>query len=119
MENTLEYRGYIGQFHYEDGDEALHGIVLGLRDLIHFQGASIPELKESLKDSVDEYLRWCAEEGVAPEKPYSGKFVVRMSPDLHRRVSLRAKAAGMSVNQWVANALTREAREDFDSSAQG
>ncbi len=109
MENTIEYKGYVGQFSYEPGDEAFHGIVLGLRDVIHFQGTCVAELKQSLADSVDDYLAWCAEEGVAPEKPYTGKFVVRIAPDLHRRISMRAKAAGVSLNQWVADALLAQA----------
>ncbi len=113
MRNTLEYKGYLGQFHYESGDENFHGIVLGLKDVIHFQGTCIAELKQSLQDSVEDYLRWCAEEGVEPEKPYTGRFVVRLSPDLHRQISLRARAAGVSLNQWVTDALIRESREEY------
>ncbi len=78
-----------------------------------FQGSCVAELKQSLQDSVEDYLRWCAEEGVEPEKPYTGKFVVRLSPDLHRRISLKARAAGVSLNQWVSDALTRESREEY------
>jgi predicted HicB family RNase H-like nuclease len=108
MENTIEYKGYIGQFNYEPGDEAFHGIVLGLRDVIHFQGTCVAELKQSLAESVDDYLAWCQEEGVAPEKPYTGRFVVRIAPDLHRSISVRARLAGVSLNQWVAEALARQ-----------
>jgi predicted HicB family RNase H-like nuclease len=64
MENTLEYKGYVGQFHYEQGDEAFHGTVLGLRDVIHFQGACVSELRESFQGSVDEYVQWCDEESM-------------------------------------------------------
>ena len=109
MENTIEYKGYVGQFRYEEGDEAFHGIVLGLRDVIHFQGTCVAELKQSLAGSVDDYLAWCEEEGGTPEKPYTGRFVVRIAPDLHRTISVRAKAAGVSLNQWVAEALARRA----------
>jgi predicted HicB family RNase H-like nuclease len=66
VENAIEYKGFVGQFRYEPEDEALHGVVLGMRDVIHFQGTSVAELKQSLESSVDEYLRWCTEEGVAP-----------------------------------------------------
>jgi predicted HicB family RNase H-like nuclease len=112
MENTIEYKGYIGQFHYEEGDEAFHGIVLGLRDVIHFQGTCVSELKGSLQESVADYLAWCVAEGVAPEKPYTGRFIVRVDPDLHRTISVRARSAGQSLNQWVAEALAREAMSD-------
>lgn len=113
MANMIEYRGYTGQFHYEEGDDNFHGTVLGLRDIIHFQGSCIAELRQSLQESIDDYLHWCEEEGIAPEKPYTGKFVVRLAPDLHRRISLQAKAAGVSLNQWVSDALLREAQEDY------
>ena len=112
MENTIEYKGYIGQFRYEDGDEAFHGTVVGLRDVIHFQGTCVSELRQSLEDSVEDYLAWCAEEGVTPEKPYTGRFIVRVAPDLHRTISTRAKTAGQSLNQWVAEALARHALSD-------
>ena len=108
MENTIEYKGYIGQFSYEPGDEAFHGIVLGLRDVIHFQGTCVDELKQSLAESVDDYLAWCQAEGVAPEKPYTGRFIVRIAPELHRTLSVQAQAAGVSLNQWVADALARQ-----------
>lgn len=105
MNNTFEYKGYIGKFDYEEGDDAFHGIVLNTRDVIHFQGVSIDELRRSFQDSVDDYLAWCAEEGKEPDKPFTGKFVVRVSPELHRKVSLQAQSAGVSLNQWVTEAL--------------
>ncbi len=107
MDNTLEYKGYTGRFSHEDGDEAFHGTVLNLRDVIHFQGRSIEELRQSLKDSVDDYLAWCAAEGRTPEKSFTGKFIVRLSPELHRKVSTRAQAEGTSLNQWITETLEK------------
>lgn len=109
MENTFEYKGYTGQFRYEQGDEAFHGTVIGLRDVVHFTGTCVAELRESFQGSVDDYLQWCEEEGVEPEKPYTGRFIVRMSPELHRKISAKAKAAGLSLNQWVAEELAKAA----------
>lgn len=108
MKNRLEYKGYLGEFSYEEGDEEMHGTVLNLRDTIHFRGKSLADLRQSFQDSVEDYLAWCAEEGRPPEKPYTGRFVVRLDPDLHRRISVRAQASGMSLNQWVNQALERE-----------
>jgi predicted HicB family RNase H-like nuclease len=107
MENTIEYKGYMGQIRYEPGDEAFHGAVIGLRDVIHFQGTCVAELRQSFQDSVDDYLQWCEEEGVSPEKPHTGRFIVRVSPDLHRRISVRAKLEGVSLNQWICETLSR------------
>jgi len=70
MSNVLKYKGYLGKFGYEDGDDALHGVVANIRDVIHFQGHTIVELRQSFQDSVDDYLAWCAEEGKTPERPY-------------------------------------------------
>lgn len=107
MSNMLEHKGYLGQFSYDDGDDALHGTVLNLRDVIHFQGRSIDELRQSFRDSVDDYLAWCVEEGKVPDKPYSGKFIVRMDPALHRRASMQAQHMGKSLNQWVSDSLEK------------
>jgi predicted HicB family RNase H-like nuclease len=109
MENTFEYEGYIGQFRYEAGDEAFHGTVVGLRDVIHFQGTCVSELRQAFQESVDDYLQWCRDEGTEPEKPYTGRFIVRLPPELHRKISVRAKVAGQSLNQWVTETLSKAA----------
>ena len=110
MDNVLEYKGYVGKFSYDEGDDAFHGTVLNLRDVIHFTGRSIAELRQSLQDSVDDYLAWCAQEGKTPEKPYTGKFVVRLSPELHRKIITLAQAEGLSLNQWVSETLENVTR---------
>jgi predicted HicB family RNase H-like nuclease len=107
MNNTLNYKGYIGRFSYEEGDEAFHGTVLNLRDVIHFQGRSIAELRQSLQDSVDDYLAWCAADGRTPEKPFTGKFILRLPPELHRKATARAQLEGLSLNQWIAEVLEK------------
>ncbi len=107
MDNTLKYKGYTGKFSYEEGDDAFHGTVLNLQDVIHFQGRSIDELRQSLQDSVEDYLAWCAAEGRAPEKPFTGKFIVRAPAWLHRQVSAHAQAEGVSLNQWITEALEK------------
>jgi predicted HicB family RNase H-like nuclease len=107
MDNILKYKGYYGKFGYEEGDEALHGTVININDVIHFQGQTIAELRQSFQESVEDYLAWCAEEGREPEKPYSGKFVVRIDPDLHKKISTRAQIGDKSLNQWVKETLER------------
>jgi predicted HicB family RNase H-like nuclease len=108
--NALRYKGYIGVFEYIPGDEAFHGHVLGLRDMIHFTGTSIDDLKASLAAGVEDYLELCAEDGVPPETPYSGKIGLRLGPDLHRLTSALAKAEGKSLNTWIVEALERETK---------
>ncbi len=108
--NALTHKGYVGVFDYTPGDEGFHGHVIGMRDVIHFSGASIEELKTSLAEGVDDYLAMCAEDGVEPEKPYSGKIGLRLGPDLHRLAATAAKAAGKSLNTWIAEAVELQAK---------
>jgi predicted HicB family RNase H-like nuclease len=108
--NALSYKGYLGVFDYTPDDEAFHGHVIGLRDVIHFTGKSIADLKTSLAEGVEDYLELCAEDGVPPEKPYSGKIGLRLGPDLHRLVSAVAKAEGKSLNSWIVETIKRETK---------
>jgi predicted HicB family RNase H-like nuclease len=101
----MEYKGYIGRVEFDDEASLFHGEVINTRDVITFQGESVAELKSAFHESVDDYLEFCAERGEEPDKPYSGQFVARVSPELHRRASLAASLAGKSLNAWVAEQL--------------
>jgi predicted HicB family RNase H-like nuclease len=105
--SILSYKGYAGRFEYDQDADLFHGQVMNLSDIITFQGRSIDELKEALADSVEDYLEFCAEEGKMPEKPYSGRFNVRLEPQVHQRIALEAARDGLSLNNWVARALTK------------
>jgi predicted HicB family RNase H-like nuclease len=101
----MEYKGYIGQVEFDDDASIFHGEVINLRDVVTFQGATVAELRKGLQDSVDDYLEFCAERGESPEKPYSGKFMVRVEPELHKAVAMHAKVEHKSLNAWVHDAL--------------
>jgi len=101
----MNYKGYTGHFAYDDQADIFHGQVLGIRDVITFQGRSIDELKAALQDSVDDYVEMCAEAGKKPEKPFSGKFSLRLPSELHRRVTQAAAHDHTSLNRWVTTAL--------------
>ncbi len=105
--SVLTYKGYQGRFDYDQDADIFHGEVMNLADVITFQGRSIDELKEALADSVEDYLEFCAAKGKTPEKPYSGRFNVRLDPDVHQRIALEAARDGMSLNNWVANTLVK------------
>ena len=107
--NTMTYKGYEAIVEYDEDAEHFHGEVLNLKDVITFQGQSVAELKQAFADSVEDYLAFCKERGEEPEKPYSGQFVVRLEPPLHRALVSAAKRAGMSLNKWVAATLERAA----------
>jgi predicted HicB family RNase H-like nuclease len=103
--NILSYKGYKGLFGYDPEREVFHGDVINLTDVITFQGRSIDELKQSLADSVDDYLSFCKESGKTPDKPYSGRFNIRIDPDLHRQLVYRAASTGKSLNRWLSECL--------------
>ena len=104
----LEYKGYIGTVTLDSYAHIFHGEVINTRDVITFQGRSIEELEKALRDSVDDYLEWCKEDGVEPEKPYSGRFNLRISPELHREVAIEAKKRNISLNSFVEKAVLDE-----------
>ena len=83
------------------------GRVIGIRDVITFQGDTVPDSLEAFHDSVDDYLAFCEERGESPEKPYSGKFVLRLDPRLHRKLAIAAKAHDLSLNDLVKSTLKR------------
>lgn len=103
----LNYKGYIGHAVFDDEAEIFHGEVINTRDVITFQGISVNELHQAFEDSVDDYLEFCAARGVEPNKPFSGKFMLRTKPDLHRDLVVAARREGKSLNAWVEEQLER------------
>ena len=101
----FNYKGYIGKIDYDDEAGIFHGEVINTRDVITFQGKSVSELKRALKDSVEDYLEFCRERGEDPDRPFSGKFVVRIPPEVHREAFLKAKSVGKSLNAWVTEVI--------------
>ena len=105
--SIMHYNGYEASVEFDEDAELFHGEVLNLRDVITFQGVSASELKQAFADSVEDYLAFCRSRGEEPEKPFSGQFVVRTEPVLHKAVSLAAKREGVSLNKWVTATLER------------
>ena len=103
----MEYKGYLGRVEFDDDADIFHGEVINTRDVITFEGTTVRELRKALRDSVDDYLDFCRQRGEEPDKPYSGQFVARVGPELHRRISLAASMEGKSLNAWVAERLEK------------
>lgn len=102
----MEHKGYIGHVEFDDEAEIFHGEVINTRDVITFQGKSVEEIKLAFRDSVEDYLSYCAKLGQEPEKPFTGKFMLRIPPDLHRKIYVAAKQSGESINAWIKEQLT-------------
>lgn len=103
----MEHKGYVGTAIFDDEANLFHGEVVNLRDVITFQGRTVDELRRAFQESVDDYLTFCAERGETPEKPLSGRFNLRISPELHARTVARARSEGLSLNAFVERALER------------
>lgn len=101
----LSYNGYTGHVEFDDEAGLFHGDVLDTRDVVTFQGRSVEEIEAAFRASVDDYLAFCAERGEAPDKPFSGRLMLRLPTDLHRDVFVGARRAGVSLNQYVVDRL--------------
>jgi len=106
----LKYKGYAGIVEYDAEGKIFTGEVMGLRDVITFQGRTPEELEDSFHQSVDLYLEMCARDKIAPQKPFSGRFNVRPNPELHRQLALRAAQEKISLNEWVTHTLQESVR---------
>jgi predicted HicB family RNase H-like nuclease len=101
----MTYKGYEGIARFDEDAEMFTGEVINTRDVITFQGRSVAELKHAFKGSIDDYLEYCAARREEPEKPFSGTFTVRLSPELHRHIALEARRRGKSLNAYVVGRL--------------
>ncbi len=105
----MQYKGYYAKTSIDEDAKLIHGELNGLRSVITFQGRSVEEAEAAFHDSVDDYLDWCATRGKEPEKPFSGRFNVRVDPDLHAKAAVAAARLGISLNRFVEKALEDEA----------
>ena len=97
----MKYKGYWGEVAFDNEAKIFHGEVLGLKDVITFQGKSVDEIENAFKDSINEYLSWCKERGEEPEKTYSGNVRLRMNPELHASLALEAGRRNISLNDLI------------------
>jgi predicted HicB family RNase H-like nuclease len=103
----MKYKGFLGRVEYHHEAKLFHGEIVGLKDTITFQGKSVKELEKAFRYSVEDYLAWCKERGEKPEKTFSGTFNLRIPPELHAKLSIQAKAQGLSLNSFITEKLKR------------
>lgn len=103
----MKYKDYIGHVNYDDEAKIFHGEVMGLRDVITFQGYTVQELEQAFKDSVDDYIAFCKERGEKPEKTFSGNLRIRIDPSLHAQLALEASAHKKSLNTFIVDKLSK------------
>jgi predicted HicB family RNase H-like nuclease len=115
----MKYKGYTGIVELDEESQVLSGRVIGLRDVITFEGDSVGEVMQAFRDSVDDYLAFCAERGESPEKPYSGQFVLRLDPVLHRELANAAEEQTTSLNAFIEGILSRNLQLSDASTGRG
>ena len=107
MNNTIEYKGYIGSVEFSEEDNLFFGKVMGIRSLISYEGENSTDLITDFHNAIEDYLEACKAEGREPEKAYKGSFNIRISPELHRQLVVCATSQQMSLNSFVENALRK------------
>ena len=107
-DNVLKYKDYLGSVEFSAADNSFFGKIIGISDLVTFEGESVSSLKKAFAEAVDDYLTMCEETGKTPQKTYKGSFNVRISPELHKEAVLSANMQGISLNALVERAIQRE-----------
>jgi len=109
--NTMNYKGYAAKIEYSDEDQCFVGHIAGIQDIVGFHGESVTELRGAFVEAVDDYLETCARLNRAPQKPYSGKLMLRIPPEVHAAVAIAAEVSGKSINQWATETFTEAVQQ--------
>lgn len=104
---TMTYRGYAARIEYSDEDGCFIGHVAGINDVVGFHGESVTELRTAFEEAVDDYLETCEKLNRSPQRPYSGKIMLRIPSQVHAAVATAAEVSGQSINQWATDTFVR------------
>ena len=105
--NTMTYKGYLGSVAFSEKDNVFYGKIEGINGLVNFEGESVKELTDAFHEAVDDYLAYCKEEGIEPDKSYSGVLNVRLTPAIHRKIAMLAFQSGLTLNAYIKDALEK------------
>jgi predicted HicB family RNase H-like nuclease len=106
----LQHKGFVGKVEFDDEANIFHGEVLCLRDVVTFQGTTVEEVRTAFVASVEDYLAFCAARGEQAEQAFSGQFVMRVAPELHRAIAIWASLQHTSINNFVTQAVQEHLR---------
>lgn len=109
MNNAMTYKGYFARIEFDAQGQILVGRLAGISDIVTFHGESVTELEAAFHEAVDDYVASCEKLGHPPNKPASGKLMLRVPPEVHSAALTAAEAAGTSLNQWAARVLGKAA----------
>lgn len=103
----MKYKSYAAVVSFDEDANVFHGEVINTRDVITFQGTTVAALKKAFRESVEDYLAFSKERGEEPDKSFSGNFILRIRPDLHRQLYTQAKQSGKSLNAFIEERLSQ------------
>lgn len=103
--NMMTLDGFSAKIEYDADLDVFRGEILGLSGGADFYGKNPKELRTEFKKSLQVFLEVCQEKGIEPRRNYSGKFNLRISPDLHEKLAIVAQAEGKSINTLAQEAL--------------
>ena len=107
----MSYKGYTASMVFDPEDKVIIGRVLDIDDIISFHGESVADFESNFQAVIEDYLAACKELGSAPEKPASGKVMLRIAPEVHAAALKAAARSGTSLNKWAEGALGKAARK--------
>ena len=113
--NVMSYKGYMARVEYDAEDELFVGRLAGINDVVGFHADTVDGLKAAFHEAVDDYLATCAKVGKTPERPFSGRVMFRVAPEVHAQAALAAQLSGKSLNQWAEEALKDAAERTLTS----
>jgi predicted HicB family RNase H-like nuclease len=108
MKDALKYKGFIGSVHFAAEDRIFYGKVEGVNDLITFEGSTVDDLEKGFQYMVDEHIKDCKKNNTPVEKSYKGNLNIRLSPELHKKAAHNASIRGISLNQYINDAIKKE-----------
>jgi len=108
----MTYKGYLGSVAFSEKDNVFFGKIEGINGLVNFEGESVKELTDAFHEAVDDYLAYCKDEGIEPDKSYSGVLNVRLTPAIHRQITILARQAGLTLNAYIKDALEEKVEKE-------
>ena len=107
----MTYKGYLGSVAFSEKDNVFFGKIEGINGLVNFEGESVQELTAAFHEAVDDYLAYCKDEGIEPDKSYTGVLNVRLTPTIHRQIAMLARQAGLTLNAYIKETLEEKIEE--------
>lgn len=108
--NMMKYKNYIAHIEFDEDDRIFVGRLIGIEDIVVFHGSNVDELETAFHESINHYIEVSERTGRPAQKPYSGKLMLRVDPDIHVAVASAAKVNGKSINKWAAEVLNKAAQ---------